>query len=271
MTVETIGMDTALTAVSAVEQHQQASVPALRATEAQSLIHVIASAASDPRVDIEKMERLWLMHEKLSSRAAEEVFNAKMNLAQAEMAPISADATNNQTRSRYATYAKLDGILRPIYTRHGFSISFNTGEGAPEGHVRVLAYVSCGGFTRTYHCDMPADGKGAKGGDVMTKTHATMSADSYGMRNLLKKIFNVAVGEFDDDGNGASGADTPGSVVEKVLDGLLADLKRCQTDEQAAALWATGSKALHALKHEAAYTEFRGAVVAHRNALKGQK
>ena len=48
---------------------------------------------------------------------------------------------------------------------------------------------------------MPADGKGAKGGDVMTKTHAAGAAMSYGMRYLLKMIFNVAVGEEDKDGN----------------------------------------------------------------------
>jgi hypothetical protein len=48
---------------------------------------------------------------------------------------------------------------------------------------------------------MPADGKGAKGGDVMTKTHATGAAMSYGMRYLLKMIFNVAIGEDDKDGN----------------------------------------------------------------------
>ena len=61
--------------------------------------------------------------------------------------------------------------------------------------------VAKGGFSRVYHIDMPADGKGAKGGDVMTKTHATGAAVSYGMRYLLKMIFNVAVGEDDDDGN----------------------------------------------------------------------
>ena len=54
---------------------------------------------------------------------------------------------------------------------------------------------------------MPSDGKGAKGGDVMTKTHATGAAMSYGMRYLLKFIFNVAVGEDDTDGNGAQRVD----------------------------------------------------------------
>jgi hypothetical protein len=52
--------------------------------------------------------------------------------------------------------------------------------------------------------DMPSDGKGAKGGDVMTKTHATATADSYAKRYLIKDIFNIAIGEYDTDGNATS-------------------------------------------------------------------
>jgi hypothetical protein len=117
------------------------------------------------------------------------------------MRRIATDADNPQTRSKYATYAALDRALRPVYTGHGFAVSFDTGEPEPEA-VNVVAYVSHNqGHTRTYHVRMPADGKGAKGGDVMTKTHAAGAAMSYGMRYLLKMIFNVAVGEDDDDGN----------------------------------------------------------------------
>lgn len=241
------------------------------ANDATSLIQAIASAARDPNVDIEKMERLMAMHERMTNRSAEEAFNKAMNLAQGEMGTIGADATNQQTKSKYATYAKMDRALRPTYTRHGFSLSFDTGEGAPEGHVRVLAYTShSGGHTRTYHCDMPADGKGAKGGDVMTKTHASGSAMSYGMRYLLKLIFNVAVGEEDDDGNAAdgAGAQAQGSMVEKIVDGLLADLAKTTTDQEAAALWASGSKTLHATGIVEAYDDFKGAVIAHRTRLK---
>jgi hypothetical protein len=118
------------------------------------------------------------------------------------MGRISADAENKQTHSRYATYAKLDSVLRPIYTKHGFSLSFDEDESPKPDHIRCLCYVSHdAGHTRTYRKDMPADGKGAKGGDVMTKTHATGAASSYGARYLLKGIFNVAIGEDDRDGN----------------------------------------------------------------------
>jgi hypothetical protein len=102
-----------------------------------------------------------------------------------------------------------DRALRPIYTKHGFSLSFDTADGAPADHVRVV----CRSRTATAtseppHLDMPADGKGAKGGDVMTKTHAIGAAVTYGKRYLLGMIFNIAVGE-DDDGNAGPGASSP--------------------------------------------------------------
>lgn len=185
---------------------QRQALPAAVATtqDASSFLQIIATASRDTSVDVDKMDRLYAMYERVKDRAAEEAFNAAMNAAQREMGRVSADAVNPQTRSQYATFGKLDGAVRPIYTKHGFSISFNEGEGAPEGYARILAYVShSAGHTRTYKMDMPADGKGAKGGDVMTKTHATGSAHSYGRRYLLKDIFNIAIGEEDNDGNGA--------------------------------------------------------------------
>lgn len=171
-------------------------------SETAAVISMIERAARDPAVDIDKLQRLMEMRKTIETESAEKAFNIAMKAAQAEMGRISADAENKQTRSRYATYAKLDSVLRPIYTKHGFSLSFDEDESPKPEHIRCLCYVSHeAGFTRTYRKDMPADGKGAKGGDVMTKTHATGAASSYGSRYLLKGIFNVAIGEDDRDGN----------------------------------------------------------------------
>jgi hypothetical protein len=186
---------------------------------AASVLDIISRAARDPSIDIEKLERLIAMQERVQARDAELAFNQALNAAQSEMLPISANASNPQTKSRYATFDKLDRVLRPIYTAHGFSLSFDEGESPKEEHVRVLCYVShTGGHTRTYHRDMPADGKGAKGGDVMTKTHAAGAAGSYGARYLLKGIFNVAVGEDDEDGN------TPVRVIDDAQWAMLVQL-----------------------------------------------
>jgi len=167
-----------------------------------AIMQAIQSAAANPGVDIDKMERLWDMHKQLVASQNEASFNNAMTLAQGEMQRVSADANNPQTHSKYASYAAIDRELRPIYTKHRFALSFDTGEGAPDEYVRVVCNVSHGdGHSKSYHIDMPADGKGAKGGDVMTKTHAVGAGTSYGMRYLLKMIFNVAVGEDDVDGN----------------------------------------------------------------------
>jgi hypothetical protein len=121
------------------------------------------------------------------------------------MQPVGVDSDNPQTRSRFASYAALDRAVRPIYTKYGFGLSFNTADEAPgPEQVRIICAVSHGGYTRRYHIDMPVDGKGARGGDVMTKTHAMGSGISYGMRYLLRMIFNLAIDQ-DDDGNAAGG------------------------------------------------------------------
>ena len=170
-----------------------------------AIISMIDAAAKNPDVDVVKLEKMLDMQERILCRQAETDFNAAMSAAQSEMGRISADATNPQTRSKYASYAALDRALRPIYTQHGFSVSFDTYESKKENHVGVKAYVShLGGHTREYHADMPADGLGIKGTRMMTATHAAGSAMQYGMRYLLKLIFNVAVGEDDDDGNAAT-------------------------------------------------------------------
>lgn len=163
---------------------------------------MIERAVSDPAFNAENFRTLVEFRDREIARNAEDAFNAAMHAAQAEMRPIEADANNPQTRSRYATYAKLDKALRPIYSKHGFSQSFNTTDSPLADHMRVLCYVShTAGHTRPYQIDIPTDGKGAKGNDVMTKTHAVGAGASYGMRYLLKMIWNVLVGEDDRDGN----------------------------------------------------------------------
>lgn len=181
---------------------------AIATVQAQDVspLGIVARAASDPNVDADKMERLYALMERQQAWEAKKLFEESMSVAQSKMGRISADATNPQTRSKYATYGKLDHALRPIYSSNGFALSFNTTDSPLEGHMRFLCDCShSAGHTKLYQIDMPVDGKGAKGNDVMTKTHAVGSGASYGMRYLLKMIFNVAVGEDDDDGNGANG------------------------------------------------------------------
>jgi hypothetical protein len=180
-------------------------VPAGQVVQASaSLLEIIGRVASDPAA-VDNLGKLLDAYERISDRQAEQSYHDAMNACQSEMDPVRRDATNPQTKSKYATYKALDKALRPIYTRHGFNISFDTADGAPAEHVRVVAKVGHrAGHKERPHLDMPADGKGAKGGEVMTKTHAIGAAVTYGKRYLLGMVFNIAVGE-DDDGNSNGG------------------------------------------------------------------
>jgi hypothetical protein len=210
-------------------------------TPETALLAVIERAATNPEVDIEKMERLLAMQERNLAREAEKAFSLAMNAAQSEVGRVFPNMPNEQTRSMYADYAQLDRVLRPVYVANGFALSFGTGEAKLPEHVRVICIVShTYGHTREYHIDMPADGKGAKGGDVMTKTHAVGSATQYGMRYLLKMIFNVAIGR-DDDGNAASGRPTLFVSEEQALE-LNAIIDENDLDRAAIMAWLATKK-----------------------------
>lgn len=172
--------------------------------EGSPILGLIERASRDPNVDIDKMERLIAMHERVQAEQNRREFDNAMASAQEAMKAIRANLENKQTKSEYASYAQLDKAVRPIYSRQGFALSFNTGDAPNPNEVRVLCTVSHrAGHRQDYKIDMPADGKGPQGAAVMTRTHATGAAASYGQRYLLKLIFNLAVGDVDDDGNGA--------------------------------------------------------------------
>ena len=242
-----------------IEAPQAAAVPAIQ-SDASALVSVIERVAMSPDVDITKLEKMLDMQERIFNREAERSFNASMAKAQAEMGPVSYDAENSQTRSKYATYSAIDRAVRPIYTRHGFALSFNT-EPTTDGYVRVVCIVSHrDGHSRTYTADMPADGLGAKGGAVMTKTHAAGSAMSYGQRYLLKLIFNVAVGEDDTDGN---------VYRQDVLDELLGRIEQAQTPQDLIAIKREGTAIIQKARDRDGYRRFAAAVSDRMDTLQG--
>lgn len=169
-------------------------------SKATSLLEAITNAASNPQTDIEKMERLFAMHQKMVTAEAEAAFNAALSRAQAKILPVANNAANTQTNSRYAKLAAINKAITPIYTAEGLSISFDSAD-APQGLMRTLAIVShAQGHSRQYHLDLPPDDVGAKGTVNKTQVHALGSTSSYARRYLVCMIFNVTT-EDDNDGN----------------------------------------------------------------------
>ncbi|EHP94924.1 ERF family protein [Methylorubrum extorquens] len=183
-----------------------AAPAAVSASENIAIISMIERAVRDPSVDIDKLERLMAMQERVAQRTAEMAFNAAMQAAQAEMPQVYRDAKNEQTRSRYARLESISAAIRPVITQHGFSLSYGTDTSPLKDHYRVTCVVAhAGGFSRTYFADIPTDANGMKGNQNKTATHAFGSTMSYGRRYLMLMVFDIALTNEDDDGQSAGG------------------------------------------------------------------
>lgn len=166
-------------------------------------VGIIRSLAENPNVDVEKMRQIMEMQEHILDRNAEQAFNAAMVQAQREMPVVPKDAKNNQTSSNYSRYETILKFCKPVYTKHGFSVSFYEGEAKNQGDIRIIADVMHeAGHTKSPWVDVPLDSTGIKGMVNKTNTHAKGSSVSYGRAYLIKMIFNIPTGD-DDDGNAA--------------------------------------------------------------------
>lgn len=166
------------------------------------MVSAIERFMVDPNADIEKLERMLQMKERLEAQAAKRAFTEAMAAAQAEMRPVVRDKRNTQTNSNYATLEAISNAIQPIITRHGFETTYDTEDCPRENHMRIVLYVShVGGHTRRHQADIPLDVAGIAGKVNKTPTHAFGSTMSYGRRYLRLLAFDLATD--DDDGNAA--------------------------------------------------------------------
>lgn len=202
--------------------------------DSDTLLGIIKGISENPDVDVEKVERLLSMYERMQAQARlvaiEQAFSEAFARAQADMKPIAVDSSNPQTKSRYASQAAIDIGIREIYTSHGFSLSFDTEPSTVPDTINLVGRLRhTQGYFKDYRLPMAVDTKGPKGTEMMTRTHATQSALTYGQRGLTKMIFNIAVSK-DDDGNAA------GKPVELItaqqLSGLIALCDALKVDKE---------------------------------------
>jgi len=192
----------------------------LQTTEPNSIVAVIARAASDPSVDVAKMERLYAMMTAEHARIAEQQFNAAMTAAQAEMPMVMKTSKNPHTQSDYAKLETLKVAMAPIISKHGFSLMFSEGKSDSPDKIRVLCDVKhASGHTIQRYLDLSRDDTGAQGRASKTKIQGEGSTFSYGVRYLTTMLFNVIVAGIDQDGNKGS---RPKPVVQTTTPELAA-------------------------------------------------
>lgn len=211
---------------------EQATIPAVRrpieggsdpVSLTGGLLNIIERAASDPNIDVDKLDRLLAMQERVVAREAEQAWIAAMKAAQEECEPIKRNKKNATTSSTYADLEKLSNEVDPIAHKHGFILSFGSGESNLKDHYRVTCDVShVLGHTQHRYLDVPTDMTGIKGNQNKTATHGMGSAITYGRRYLKLLIFDIAT--TDDDGNAAGRGKTINETQEGDLEALLQEV-----------------------------------------------
>ena len=175
-----------------------------------SLMEVISRAASDPNTDVDKLERLLGMYERITAQQAKAAYVSAL----AEMQPklpvidrkgrivVPAKAGSHDGHSTpYALWEDVNDAIRPILHEHGFAISFRIGQ-AQDGKIEVTGVLSHrDGHQEETKLTLMHDSSGSK-----NAVQAVGSSVSYGKRYTAMALLNItsrAPMDRDDDGDAA--------------------------------------------------------------------
>jgi hypothetical protein len=191
-----------------------------------AMLNIIAKAASDPAVDVVKMQALLDMQERLMSRQAEQEFNEAMARLQPKLPRISKKGDvkypinkNDQDGPKkhafyFARIEDIDDGIRPLLNEEGFSLS---GDTVPQADGRIIVTTTLrhrGGHAKTVQIGpLPLDTSGGK-----NNVQALGSTYSYGYRYGQRALLNLVFEGDDDDGERAGMEFISAEQVKEVND-----------------------------------------------------
>lgn len=181
---------------------ESAQPSSLIATDVQQTLALMKELAINKDVDADKLEKIFNLQERLYKTRAEQEFNEAMRQVQQAMPKMTRDKANTHLGTKYSSLDRVNEIVVPIYTAHGFSMSFSTTDCPVPGHVRVTAVLAhIGGHSRSYQHDVALDLAGSQGTKNKTATQAGGSSVAYGRRYITAMAFNLIIEGEDKDGN----------------------------------------------------------------------
>lgn len=182
--------------------------PPLAMSESAAIIQVIERAAMNPNVDIDKMERLLQMQERIMDRNAKAAYAADLARMQPNLPVITErgkivvldKVTKDVIHSTgYALWEDINEAIKPVLAEHGFALSFRTGLG-PDGKITVTGILSHReGHQEETTMALPHDSTGSK-----NAVQAVGSSTSYGKRYTASALLNITSRGEDDDAEQAA-------------------------------------------------------------------
>ena len=185
-----------------IEQEARAVV-AQTPSESAQIIGMIGQLASDPDSDIDKMERLMAMQERLVMREAELAFNDALAIMQ-PLIPVIEERGKiefkGKVQSTYALWEDVNAAIKPVLSAHGFSLTFKT---ATKPEIQITGTLRHRlGHKESSEFIGNADSSGSK-----NSIQAVKSTISYGKRIVADALLNITSHGEDDDAFSTSEAD----------------------------------------------------------------
>ncbi len=156
---------------------------------------MIERLATNPDVNVDVLERMLAMQERVLARTAEAEYNAAFSAMQPEIPVIIEKHQGDSGKWSYAALEDIIETVRPILAKHGFSLNHKT-EWPDAKTVRVIGILKHrAGHSERSEFQSVADNTGSKNG-----IQALGSSESYGKRYTTKDLLCIVTRGADDDG-----------------------------------------------------------------------
>ena len=189
-------------------------VPAPPSDSHSAVLALIERVALDPRADVEKLERMMAMYERLKAKEAElalqrgegpdpeKLAGIKIVKNRSVLHEIEKGRPQKGTYEafKYAPLEEIDKHLRPLLVEEDMDLSFSD-EPREGGDILIRGRLKHlpGGHYEDSFMPAPPDTTGGK-----SNVQAVGSTNSFLRRYVACNIFNIVVAEDDDDGTGGT-------------------------------------------------------------------
>jgi hypothetical protein len=180
---------------------QSAALVQATDSAAMTVLDVISRAVKDPAFDVEKMERLLAMQERLLADQRRTAFSAALARLQEKMPQIVKTGTilgrDREVRSKYAKLEDIDAQVRPLLAEEGFAVAYDS-KRVKDGIEFSCELSHREGYSTTKTMELPVDNHPSR-----NAVQSVGSTTSYARRYLLSLHLNLVTCDEDDDGQSA--------------------------------------------------------------------
>lgn len=168
---------------------------------ADPMLSMIERVLMAPDVPMDRITAMMDLRERQMDKEAEQAFNAAFASAMADMPEVKRTGENKHLKRKYATLDDLIRAARPVLSKHGLSLNWQTGIDGETIWVRAVVRHALG-----HQIETEQRGPRDKG-QQMNALQGGGSTETYLKRYTGFAILGLSSGdEVDDDGAGVGGS-----------------------------------------------------------------